>query len=178
MASIPTSCSACGKLLTAETAGTYIAQHGPRTGQRVLRGRCNECVAAYKRDRYAADPEPYRTDARADYHRRKAANPDLNWERLLRQRYGMTPADYWERLADQGGVCAACGGPPLATRSGKFDVDHCHQTGEIRGLLCGYCNRALGHARDDLQHVRALVVYLERVSYSPPAAPYGTTRVS
>lgn len=72
-------------------------------------------------------------------------------------RYGLTEADYDRMLGEQGGACAACKG-----RSGqRLQVDHCHETGRIRGLLCGNCNSALGHAKDDIKRLTALISYLE-----------------
>ena len=54
----------------------------------------------------------------------------------------MTLEDY-ERMFDaQGGVCAICGKPRPEERT--LHVDHDHETGEIRGLLCFSCNNALG----------------------------------
>ena len=54
----------------------------------------------------------------------------------------------------QGGTCAVCPGPPQ-------HVDHDHETGEVRGILCFNCNQALGNARDDVQVLRGLARYLE-----------------
>lgn len=80
--------------------------------------------------------------------------------------YGLTAADYESMLAEQGGVCACCGQPETARhRSGtlfQLAVDHDHDTGRVRGLLCAVCNRALGLLGDSADRVRALVGYLER----------------
>jgi hypothetical protein len=57
--------------------------------------------------------------------------------------HGITLADYEAMLARQGGGCATCGRKP---ESGKnLHVDHDHQTGKIRGLLCIGCNLAIGY---------------------------------
>jgi uncharacterized protein YlaI len=68
----------------------------------------------------------------------------------------MTAAQYYERLAQQGGVCALCGKPPRTdTRYKRLHVDHDHlrdkPTGEkyIRGLLCSECNHGIGKFGDD-----------------------------
>lgn len=56
-------------------------------------------------------------------------------------KYGVTPAAYAELLIAQGGGCAICGSPP--PRLGRFkhlSVDHDHETGRVRGLLCQNCN--------------------------------------
>jgi hypothetical protein len=55
--------------------------------------------------------------------------------------YGISVEQYSEMLAKQNGVCAICGSVPGGRR---LCIDHNHETGEIRGLLCDKCNRALG----------------------------------
>jgi len=57
--------------------------------------------------------------------------------------YGMTRDEFEAMLELQGGRCPICGDIPVI-----FVVDHDHRTGAIRGLLCGPCNRALGHLQD------------------------------
>ena len=84
---------------------------------------------------------------------------DLLW------RYGIRPEDYERLLDEQGGTCAACGEPETYQRNGKtvrLSVDHCHETGLVRGLLCGRCNRALGILRDSKRALAGLVVYLSK----------------
>jgi hypothetical protein len=75
------------------------------------------------------------------------------------QRYGMSRGEYAQRLDDQRGVCAICGEPPSENR--ELEVDHCHEAGSVRGLLCGPCNRLLGAARDSAKTLLAAVEYLE-----------------
>lgn len=61
--------------------------------------------------------------------------------------YGINPDDY-DRINDrQGGYCAICVRANGKTR--RLCVDHDHQTGKVRGLLCRPCNDLLGHARDN-----------------------------
>ena len=68
-------------------------------------------------------------------------NPSSRRDRNLKYRYGMTHKDYLILLADQGGECAICGIGIDGYRSREhFDVDHDHNTGEVRGLLCVGCN--------------------------------------
>lgn len=64
------------------------------------------------------------------------------WKSGLMKRYGMTVHEYRNMETQQGKVCALCESPP---KEGKvLCVDHCHQTGGIRGLLCHKCNISLG----------------------------------
>lgn len=76
---------------------------------------------------------------------------------LQLKRYGLTVESFDALLASQGGVCAICAGP--ATGRG-WHVDHCHDTGRVRGVLCHQCNVGLGHFHDDPVRLRAAVKYL------------------
>lgn len=77
----------------------------------------------------------------------------------LANRYGMTAEEYRRRVDKQQGRCAVCGDPPGEGK--RLHVDHDHESGAIRDLLCGPCNHALGHAKDDPARLRALAAYLE-----------------
>ena len=79
----------------------------------------------------------------------------------LRHTYGLTLEDYDLMLARQGGVCAICG-TAKPNGFGKFlAVDHCHDTGRIRGLLCGNCNHGLGKFDHDPKRLRRAIRYLQ-----------------
>lgn len=76
---------------------------------------------------------------------------------------GVDPAVVLEMVERQGGKCASCGSiPPETTKPQQgLQIDHCHNTGKVRGLLCGGCNKSLGHAGDDANRLRQLIAYLE-----------------
>lgn len=66
----------------------------------------------------------------------------------LRLKYGITIEQYNELLHKQKGCCALCDRPQTEFKT-RLAVDHNHATGEIRGLLCAYCNhRVIGRHRD------------------------------
>lgn len=87
---------------------------------------------------------------------------DLARNSQLRTKYGITMADFEELLEKQGGVCALCGNPPGFTgrSDARLNVDHDHETGEIRALLCMKCNCGLGNFRDDPDLLLAAILYL------------------
>ena len=86
--------------------------------------------------------------------RRKAA--------VRKTTYGLTGEQYQNILDVQGGVCAICKRPPEATGGrGGLQVDHCHDTNMIRGLLCFHCNAGLGHFKHDVTLLMNAVRYLE-----------------
>lgn len=74
----------------------------------------------------------------------------------LRRRYGLTVDERDALLAEQGGFCAICRKPPA-----RICVDHCHDTGAVRGILCHACNVKLA-AIDDLDFHASALSYLGR----------------
>lgn len=61
----------------------------------------------------------------------------------------------------QDGACAICG-QPESELNRKLALDHCHLTGQIRGLLCTRCNFFIGAAKDNLHILKAAMEYLEK----------------
>ncbi len=92
---------------------------------------------------------------------KRTRNPETV-RRYRLARYGLTPEDYDAILQAQHGGCALCE-RTTATRTGKpLHVDHNHRTGEVRGLLCDYCNRKrLGRGREDSAMHLKIADYLD-----------------
>jgi hypothetical protein len=84
-------------------------------------------------------------------------------QRRLR-RHGLTNRQYLDILADQGGTCALCTSTGRGYGGSRYAlvVDHCHDTGTVRGLLCPDCNTALGRFGDDAARLRAAADYIDR----------------
>jgi hypothetical protein len=76
------------------------------------------------------------------------------------RKYGLTQSRFHEMAAKQGGGCAICGRAPRGI-AGLF-VDHNHETGEVRGLLCSGCNTGLGGFGDDPDALTKAAAYLRR----------------
>lgn len=145
--------SACAtkaaQLRRAERHATAESKVCPKCGEdktidqyhRPGRAYCRDCDNAMKRERYRA----------------KGGKEAVYAQNLLNN-YGMTLAEYEVRVGQQDGRCAICGTRP----DHRLHVDHDHRTGAVRDLLCRPCNYALGHAKDSLRIMRAMVAYLER----------------
>jgi len=85
----------------------------------------------------------------------------------LERKYQMTIEDYEKMYDEQNGVCKICGQPETKKYNGKvveLAVDHCHETGKVRGLLCNKCNVALGGFQDSPTLLASALNYLNRVS--------------
>lgn len=83
------------------------------------------------------------------------------------RRFGITEQDYLVLFERQNGLCAICRKPEeiVDPRNGKvraLAVDHNHKTGQIRELLCGSCNRALGFLKEDLLRAESLATYIRK----------------
>ena len=106
--------------------------------------------------RYRDDPE-YR-EKKLAYWRERASkmSPEERRAQHLKKKYGMTPAAYDELYEAQGGQCAIC----KESRE-VLDVDHDHETGTVRGLLCRGCNTAIGKLGDSVSGLARALRYLE-----------------
>lgn len=78
-------------------------------------------------------------------------------ERTLKKKYNIDTVEYKMMVLSQNGVCAICGLPP---NNKGLVVDHCHDTDNLRGLLCGKCNTGLGQFNDDLDLLASASSYI------------------
>ena len=87
----------------------------------------------------------------------------IKWKSFIQRTYGITAEDYYDMLADQNNSCAICNSETVNSSrvsSGKLFIDHCHDTGKVRGLLCAKCNNAIGLLNDDVDILQKAIVYL------------------
>jgi len=109
-----------------------------------------------------------------DHHRkslrelglRRFTSPE-EYRRWNLRKYGLTPEDYDRMLEAQDGLCAVCRTNDLDRLGRRMHVDHCHNTGRVRGILCTRCNNAIGFAGESAQRLRDLATYLEEGSRFP-----------
>jgi hypothetical protein len=135
---------------------------------------CNDCKSWKRLDEY--NKNTAKTDglftfcrncSRARCRASHLANPMQMMAAHFRRTYGITLEQYEVLWAQQNGLCAICGQPETEWQSHKMGrtkrlaVDHCHQTGEVRALLCGKCNQGLGVFKDDAEILRKAAAYLE-----------------
>jgi hypothetical protein len=117
-----------------------------------IHGQCYECRKNYQR---LYNQRPEQKEAVKKW---SSVNKDHRKNRVYQRIYGITLADYWRMYKEQDGHCAIC------TKQMSLVVDHNHQTGRVRGLLCGSCNRGIGYLGDDPIRLQRASEYLKQFS--------------
>jgi len=140
-------CSKCGEM----KSGEALAKSG----------RCKECHNVYMRDWNSRNKDKISKQNK----KYRLKYPNKFRDSSLRTAFGIGLDGYNEMLKDQEFVCAICKGPETTKLHGKIKnlaVDHCHETGKVRGLLCAKCNTVLGTCGDNIQRLQSMISYLER----------------
>lgn len=142
---------------------------------------CRECTALRGRKRYKnkkypqpvafpetkvcstcgeeKPPSAYYKDQHYPDHRQKQCRAcRLNVGRA--SRFGITVSELTDFVNDRGNKCEVCG-----SSEGNMHLDHSHDTGKIRGLLCHGCNVSLGLVKEDPETLRGLANYIERTTH-------------
>ena len=92
---------------------------------------------------------------------RYSLGSDYVSEKSLLARYNISIEDYNELLNIQDSKCAICN-RHISEFTSRFDIDHCHVTGKIKGLLCNNCNAGVGLLNDDVNLIKNAIIYLNK----------------
>lgn len=122
-----------------------------------LNTQCKECNLAYRRKYYATNTQKC-LDVNKEY---RALNKKSIKSQKLQYSYGISLEDYNRMKIEQNNKCSICS-KDAANLNHKLNVDHCHVTGKIRGLLCRNCNTALGKFKDDCNILQNAINYIKR----------------
>lgn len=79
----------------------------------------------------------------------------------LKKEYGITPEKYKEMLEQHQHKCAICN-KTAKDQEKRLSIDHCHTSGNIRGILCDVCNRGLGYFQDSIANLIKAIDYLKK----------------
>lgn len=120
------------------------------------KGMCCACYTRELRNNNPASRQAHR-DAQKRYRTRDPRYTKSRRAIERRYRYGLSVEDYNLLIMAAGGQCGICG-----ASTGKMCIDHDHQTGFVRGILCDRCNKALGAYEYMLQFEPTLSAYLSR----------------
>lgn len=134
---------------------------------------CGLCAPCYQRFNKGRAPELGRFVAQwsevkaqaiaARSHARKASvdkrRKGAEWRYVtLRYRYGLSREQHEAMVETQGNRCLICDAPPKP--GAHLYVDHCHDTGRVRGLLCPSCNTAVGVVEKGADYLAKIGAYL------------------
>lgn len=124
-----------------------------------LQSRCKTCVAEGVRAWRQANPERDRASNKRYRDSEKGRARSRTYQRGSHffKRYGITVEQYEAMVVEQEGTCPIC-----CTQPEVLVVDHCHETGAVRGLLCGPCNTGIGMLADSPERLRAGALYIEK----------------
>jgi len=132
----------------------YLSAFYLRADTSKHRAQCNECFNKVRRSIYHNNVEHYRRKRReyAATDREKGQAKD----RYLKRTYGLTLSEYKEQCATQDNRCEIC------DIQCSLVVDHDHDTGEVRGLLCNNCNTGIGLLKDEPEVLKKAIEYIRR----------------
>lgn len=134
----------------------------PNGKNRGLRPDCKACLSVRNKAWKRENKERHLLNVRAW----QKLNPTKVKNSRIKRRYGVTLGQYSSMWAAQGGKCMIC-----ESRSKKLVIDHNHQTGAIRGLLCSECNSAIGFFGDRMELLNRAVAYLRGRGWMPVRNP-------
>lgn len=123
------------------------------TSQPTIEGK--PCLNCQSRIRYAKRPGTCvrcHKQWRRDHERR----PKYYYSKDSKNVVKISPEKQADMIEEQGWSCLIC-----KTVSIRLYVDHCHETGKVRGMLCLHCNSGLGSFRDDPVRLAAAIEYLQ-----------------
>lgn len=137
---------------TCEKCGTDTVRHSTIAGGRFK--FCLECTKKAETERRLRKQESAKAHPLRG-NRQRARNLMVN--------YGLTIEQADAMVAAQGNLCAICGEPPKpdgVRSASRLHIDHDHESGRVRGLLCNHCNRGIGAFRDRPELLELAILYL------------------
>lgn len=147
----------CTKCNTTKFITEFSARKGSADG---YRQQCKSCVNAGKAAWKKANQEVcrnYNKQWRKENPKKSAAIAERTY---YKQKYGITVKQKEEMIAQQNNCCAICQQPFSASK--HTCVDHNHQTGDVRGILCTSCNHGLGKFKDSITYMQNAIAYIKK----------------
>lgn len=121
--------------------------------------RCKTCISENNKAKWASMSVEERREANMRKER-AAYNPRSSRKYHYKAKYNLSVEEVRERIAIQDGRCAIC------KEKHVLCVDHDHETGVLRSMLCSRCNRLLGVVHDDVAYLQSCIDYLNSHSGS------------
>lgn len=111
-----------------------------------------------RKDGFRQKCKPCQLKAKSDWIK---ANREKERSTRLKNQYNITIQIYKEMLLKQNNCCYICKTINPGNKMQSFQIDHDHNTGKVRGLLCPKCNRGLGFFNDNVELLRTAALYLD-----------------
>lgn len=136
-----------------------------------LRAKRKELGLCLSCGKHPSPCEPCRERNREYMRRKRAGLPPEEKKKLwiskrhyyLMRNFGISEKTYDEMLEKQNHSCAICGSKESGdTRTSRLSVDHCHEKGHVRGLLCSSCNKGIGLLKDSKEILESAIRYLKK----------------
>ena len=129
----------------------YHISHQGKTGP-IYKSKCKICIREYHREEYHNLTDVKKRERR---NKNTCNNAEYRQSYRLKSRYGLTTEDFSAMIVEQQNKCKICKcdmDPP--------QVDHSHNTGKVRALLCRPCNTSLGLLKENPQTLRNMITYI------------------
>ena len=98
----------------------------------------------------------------ANWKHGPSRSKEYDIEYQMKKNYGIGFFEYDAMFEKQNGLCAICSSPPPDHHKKRLNIDHCHKSGQVRGLLCDACNRGIGLLKDSPDLMLKAISYLAR----------------
>lgn len=147
----------CSKCNQVKELSLFSTDRAAKDGKRHI---CSDCVRTHMRERYYKNSARLRELRQKYYYENLEASREKSRNAARKKRletYGITESEYSALLISQDNRCAICNTTPDV-----FSVDHDHDTGVVRGLLCKNCNAGIGLLGDSPRNLEQAVIYLKR----------------
>lgn len=148
-------CTVCGK---EKKLIEFVKNSRAKSGYSSMCKKCNQKISKEYR---ANNPDKVKN------YNSSPARVLRNYETRMMREYGLLLTDVQRMLEQQDHKCPICGVTIGIGANYTAVVDHCHTTGEIRGMLCDLCNRGLGHYQDSPSIMVKAAEYLKRTTTRP-----------
>ena len=150
-------CKTCGiekpnsEYHIAQKAG-YVGTDGYKRNVDVLKAHCKECYREKEIKKYHKLSEEQKKERRK---RNKANTFEYRQQYRLKRDYGLTTEEFSGMILEQNSLCKIC-----KEHMDNPQIDHCHTTGKVRGLLCRGCNTSLGLLKENPETLRSMIEYI------------------
>ena len=142
--------------------------HKSITGKLGVYHYCKECCAIKNKINYIKNKKRINDNNKKRHtkHKNDLKYKESRLNTRFKNLYGITLDQYNQMYKEQNGLCAICGKPelvihPQSKKVRALGIDHNHQTGKVRGLLCGVHNQMIGLAKENIQIFEKAINYLK-----------------